>query len=103
MREDTRPVADVVLDRRRLNRALLDRQLLLRRHRRSAADTIEHLVAMQSQEPPAPHIGLWTRLEDFDPAELDELLAEREAVRGWLMRSTLHLATARDFLALRPL
>jgi winged helix DNA-binding protein len=103
MREDTPRVPDAVLDRRSLNRALLERQLLLRRHRRSAADTIEHLVAMQAQEPPAPHIGLWTRLEDFDPTELGDLITNRQAVRGWLMRSTLHLATARDFLALRPL
>jgi hypothetical protein len=92
----------MILDRRTLNRALLERQLLLRRHRRSAAATVEHLVAMQAQEPPSPHIGLWTRLEDFDPAELGDLLTNRDAVRGWLMRGTLHLALARDYLAMRP-
>ena len=92
-----------VLSRRALNRALLERQLLLRRETRSAAATIGHLVAMQAQEPPSPHIGLWTRLDGFEPSELDALLTGKEAVRGWLMRSTLHLALAPDFLALRPL
>ncbi len=91
------------LDRRALNRALLARQLLLERRTQSAVATIEHLVAMQAQEPPSPHIGLWTRLTDFDPAELDDLLVSRRAVRGWVMRSTLHMATAADYLALRPL
>lgn len=91
------------LDRRALNRALLARQLLLERRAQTAAQTIEHLVAMPAQEPPSPHIGLWTRLTDFDPGELDDLLTSRRAVRGWLMRSTLHLAIASDYLALRPL
>ena len=92
-----------ILGRRALNRALLARQHLLERVRRGAWSTIEHLVAMQAQEPPSPHIGLWTRLEDFDPAELDGLHTDRTVVRGWLMRHTLHVAAADDYVALRGL
>ncbi|WP_026414822.1 winged helix DNA-binding domain-containing protein [Actinomadura oligospora] len=91
------------LGRRELNRALLARQLLLRRHRMGVLDTLEHLVGMQAQAPNPPHLGLWTRLEEFDFDEPGRLLHERQAVRMVLMRGTLHLVSARDALRIRPL
>ena len=66
-------------------------------------EMIEHLVGLQAQDPKPPYIGLWTRLESFDPAELSGMIERREAVRIALMRSTIHLVTARDALELRPL
>ncbi len=91
-----------VLSDRALNRALLHRQLLLDRVDRPALDTVEHLVALQAQEPQDPYVGLWTRLAGFDPAELSTALEQRAAVRIALLRSTVHLVTAGDCLALRP-
>jgi len=92
-----------VLGDRALNRALLARQLLLRRSPLSIPKAIEHLVGLQAQIPNAPYIGLWTRLDGFRPEELARMIVGRRAVRGALLRTTLHLVTARDYLALRPL
>jgi Winged helix DNA-binding domain len=99
----TTPGSGDVLGRRARNRALLERQLLLQRVRRPAADVVEHLVGMQAQEPRDPYVGLWTRLEGFDPDELGRLVAGRQAVRSPLMRTTIHLVSARDCLTLAPL
>jgi hypothetical protein len=98
----TRPSGNV-LSQRALNRALLERQHLLNRRKASAATEIEHLVGMQAQVPNSPYVGLWTRLEGFQPNELADLINTRRAVRLGLMRNTIHLVTARDSLAQRPL
>ncbi|WUH98039.1 winged helix DNA-binding domain-containing protein [Spirillospora sp. NBC_00431] len=92
-----------MLGRRALNRALLARQLLLERHAMSPLEAIEHLVGMQSQAPNPPYIGLWSRLAGFDFGEVGRLMTTRRALRIVLMRGTLHLVSARDARALRPL
>ena len=95
--------APPVLSTRALNRALLARQLLLERSRRPVAGSLAHLVGLQAQTPRSPYIGLWSRLEGFDPEALARLLARRRAARIVLMRGTIHLVTAADVLFLRPL
>ena len=95
--------ASPTLDRRALNRALLARQLLLKRHTATATATIERLVGMQSQAPNLPYIGLWSRLTEFRADELSRLVETRKAVRISLMRNTIHLVTARDAFGIKPL
>jgi len=88
---------------RALNRATLARQLLLHRADLSAIDAIEHLVGMQAQAPLAPYVGLWSRLGSFRHQELAGLITGREVVRIHLMRTTVHLVSARDAVRLGPL
>jgi hypothetical protein len=90
-----------VLTNRDLNRATLARQLLLERAPVAVPDAVERLGGMQAQEPKHPFIGLWTRVADFSPEALLDAIAAREVVRATLMRSTLHLFSARDYAALR--
>ena len=91
-----------VLGTRALNRALLARQLLLQRRAMSAIDVVDHLVGLQAQTPESPYYALWARLRSFRPDELAALLVKRQVVRLSLMRSTIHLVSASDCLALRP-
>ncbi|WP_307079708.1 winged helix DNA-binding domain-containing protein [Streptomyces canus] len=92
-----------VLSPRALNRATLDRQLLLRRSGLSAKAAVGHLLGLQAQNVKPPYYALAARLDGFAPERLSELMADREVVRIVTMRSTIHTHTAEDCLTLRPL
>lgn len=86
---------------RALNRVLLHRQSLLQPSSQSALAMVERLGGLQAQAPNPPYLGLWTRLARFRPEDLTELMRTRQVVRATMMRGTLHLVSARDYLAWR--
>ena len=92
-----------VLSQRGLGRATLARQHLLDRVAAPAVDVIDHLGGMQAQAPLAPYVGLWTRVQGFAADELSALIEQRRVVRLHLMRTTVHLVSARDCLDWRTL
>jgi Winged helix DNA-binding domain len=85
------------LTQRELNRALLARQLLLERARATLPRALERVGGLQAQYAPSMYIGLWSRLDGFERDQLTRALERRSVVQGTLMRTTIHLVSARDY------
>ena len=90
-----------LLTDRQLNRATLARQRLLARQSMPVVKAIEQVLALQAQVPRPPHIGLWSRLQAFEREHLLAPLHARALVRATSMRGTIHIMSAKDFLAFR--
>ena len=90
-------MTEPVLSTRALNRALLARQLLLERYRGSLPSALERVAGLQTQYAPSAYVSLWSRLEGFRRDALTRALQHRHAVQATLMRSTIHIVSARDF------
>jgi hypothetical protein len=87
---------------REWNRTLLSRQFLLQRVDLPVLKVLDQCVGLQSQEPQAAFFGLWSRIEGFRPAELDQLMTERQVVRMASLRSTVFLMATEDARWVRP-
>lgn len=88
---------------RQWNRTLLQRQHLLERVDEDVLEVLDRCVGLQSQDPKAAFYGLWSRIVDFDPLDLDELMTDRQVIRMALLRSTVFLMDAEDARWVRPL
>ena len=89
--------AERVLSQGELNRALLARQFLLERSSLSLVETIERIGGLQTQYAPSGYIGLWSRLRNFRRDALTSALERRQVIQGTLLRSTIHMVSARDY------
>lgn len=89
--------APETLTQRRLNRALLARQLLLERSRLSIPEVLERLCGVQNQYAPNAYIRLWSCIEGFARDDLTQAYAAGTAVQGTLMRGTIHTVAASDY------
>jgi hypothetical protein len=85
---------------RELNRATLERQWLLERHRATPAEAIGALAGLQAQYANSPYVAQWSRVRDFAIADLEAALEDRSVVKATVMRTTLHLVAATDYHAL---
>lgn len=83
---------------RQLNRATLARQMLLQREQLAIVDAVKRVTALQAQEPVSPYVAMWSRVEGFDPADLDRAFKDRAVIKASLMRVTLHAVVAEDYL-----
>lgn len=86
---------------RALNRATLARQHLLERVALPPVEALTRLAGRQAQQAAAPYVGLWTRLAGFDRDGLAQAITDRSVVKATMMRATLHLVTAQDYVRWR--
>jgi hypothetical protein len=91
------PSTERVLTTRELNRAVLERQLLLDRADIPLVEALERVSGLQTQYAPSAYVALWSRLASFRRAALTEALESRDAIQATLMRSTIHIVPAGDF------
>ncbi len=90
-------MAERVLSQRELNRALLARQLLLKRSTLSIPRAVERMGGIQDQYAPNAYIRLWSCLEGFRRGDLTRALERRSVVQATLMRGTIHIVSRRDY------
>ncbi len=88
-----------VLTRRELNRALLERQLLLERRPLTPVQAVGRLGGLQAQSTPSPYLSLWNRLQPFDRDDLTRALQRHRLVKALVQRGTLHILTPADYWA----
>ncbi|HKV29744.1 MAG TPA: winged helix DNA-binding domain-containing protein [Candidatus Dormibacteraeota bacterium] len=76
---------------------MLARQFLLERSSLPLVPTLERVGGLQTQYAPSGYVGLWSRMPNFRRDALTSALEERGVIQGTLLRSTIHMVSARDY------
>ena len=82
--------------REALTHETMVRQGLSSRRRVGLTDAVRSVLALQAQEPAAPYLALWNRIDGFDATELDRAFADGAIVKASLFRFTLHAVSVDD-------
>jgi hypothetical protein len=90
-------MTEPTLTRRRLNRALLARQLLLERSTLPITEAVEQVGGLQTQYAPSGYVGLWTRVAGFRREALTTALEDGSIIQATLLRNTIHMVSRREF------
>lgn len=85
------------LDWKRLNRAVLTRQMLLERSPLPLHRVVERMAGVQAQYAPSAYVGLSARMEGFTRETLEAALKRRSVIQATLMRGTIHLVSRADY------
>jgi hypothetical protein len=64
-------------------------------------DVVEHVCGLNAQTPRGLSVGLWSRVNNFEQADLDATLQRHDLVKANLMRGTVHLVTRRQYRSWR--
>ena len=72
------------------------RQGLSARRRVGVVEAVQSVLALQAQEPAAPYLALWNRIDRFDATGLDQAWATGALVKAPLFRFTLHAVAVDD-------
>lgn len=62
----------------------------------SAKEVVKHMVAMQAQDYPGALWSIALRTKHLDQSDIEKAIVDREIVRTWPMRGTLHFMAAED-------
>ena len=87
--------------REALTHSTMVRQGLSSRRSVGVTDAVRSVLALQAQEPAAPYVALWNRIDRFDAHDLDRALADGAIVKASLFRFTLHAVDAADIAWMR--